>query len=63
MGKLVKCCLVLRKNLRELKAIVESFVGSGILVSQSKDYLAKSSLDGQLLKIKDQYERLVKIIE
>ena len=63
MGKLVKCCLVLRKNLPEVKAIVESFVGSGILVIQAKVSLQKSGLAGQLLKIKGQYECLVKLIE
>ena len=47
----------------EVKVIVESFVGSGILVTQAKVSLQKSGLAGQLLKIKDQYECLVKIIE
>ena len=51
------------KNLPEVKAIVESFVGSGILVTQAKVSLQKSGLAGQLLKIKDQYECLVKFIE
>ena len=51
------------KNLPEVKAIVESFVDSGILVTQAKVSLQKSSLAGQLLKIKDQYECLVKFIE
>ena len=46
-------------NLPEVKAIVESFVGSGILVTQAKVSLQKSGLAGQLLKIKDQYECLV----
>ena len=41
----------------------ESFVGSGILVTQAKVSLQKSSLAGQLLKIKHQYECLVKLIE
>ena len=47
----------------EVKAIVESFVGSGILLAQAKVSLQKSGLAGQLLKIKDQYEYLVKLIE
>ena len=47
----------------EAKAIVESFVGSGILVTQAKVSLQKSGLAGQLLKIKNQYECLVKLIE
>ena len=46
-----------------MKTIVESFVGSGILVTQAKAGLQKSGLPGQLLKIKDQYECLVKFIE
>ena len=46
-----------------MKAVVESFVGSGILVTQAKVSLQKSGLAGQLLKIKDQYECLIKLIE
>ena len=46
-----------------MKAIVESFVGSGILVTQAKVSLQKSGLAGQLLKIKDQYKCLVKLTE
>ena len=51
------------KNLPKVKAIVESFVDSGILVSQAKVSLQKSALAGQVLKIKDQYECLVQLIE
>ena len=51
------------KNLPEVKAIVESFVGSGILVTQAKVSWQKSGLAGQLLEIKDQYKCLVKVIE
>ena len=51
------------KNLPEVKAIVESFVGSGILVTQAKISLQKSGLAGQLLKLKDQYECAVKLTE
>ena len=40
------------KNLPQVKAIVENFVGSGIC-----------GLAGQLLKIKNQYDCLVKLIE
>ena len=47
----------------EVKAIVESFVGSGILVTQVKVSLQRSGLAGQLLKIKDQYKCLDKLIE
>ena len=46
-----------------MKAIVESFVGSGILETQAKVNLQKCGLAGQLLKIKDQQECLVKLIE
>ena len=46
-----------------MKAIVESFVGSGILVTQAKVSLQKSGLVGELLKINDQYECLVKFTE
>ena len=51
------------KKLPKVKAIVESFVGSEILVTQAKISLQKSGLAAQLLKIKDQYECLVKLIE
>ena len=63
VGKLVNAALYYAKNLPEVKAIVESFVDSGILVTQAKVRLQKSSLAGQLLKIQDQYECLVKLIE
>ena len=46
-----------------MKAIVKIFVRFGILVTQAKVSLQKSGLAGQLLKIKDQYECLVKVIE
>ena len=46
-----------------MKAIVESFVDFGILITQAKVSLQKSGLAGQLLKIKDRYECLVKLIE
>ena len=42
---------------------MESFVGSEILVTQVKFGSQKSGLVGQQLKIKDQYECLVKLIE
>ena len=51
------------KSLPEVKAIVENFVGYGILITQAKVSLQKSGLGGQLLKVKDQYECLVKLIE
>ena len=46
-----------------MKAIVESFVDSEILVTQAKVSLQKSGLAGQLFKIKNQYECLVKLVE
>ena len=62
-GSWLNAALYYAKNLPEVKAIVESFVGSGILVIQAKVSLQKSGLAGQLLKIKDQYECLVKLLE
>ena len=47
----------------EVKEIVENFVGSEILVTQAKVSLQKSGLAGQLLKIKNQFECLVKLLE
>ena len=58
-GSWLNAALYYAKNLPEVKAIVGSFVGSGILVTQAKVSLQKSGLAGQLLKIKDQYECLV----
>ena len=51
------------KNLPEVKAVIKNFVGSGIFVTQAKVSLQKSGLAGQLIKIKDQYECLVKLID
>ena len=59
----LNAALFYAKNLPEVKAIVESFVNSEILVTQAKVSLQKSSLACQLLKFKDQYECLVKLIE
>ena len=46
-----------------MRAIVESFVSFGILVTQAKISLQRSGLSGQLLKIKDHYEFPVELIE
>ena len=62
-GNWLSAALYYAKHLPEVKAIVASFVGSGILVTQAKVSLQKGGLAGQLLKIKDQYECLVKLIE
>ena len=62
-GSWLNAALHYARNLSEVKAIVESFVGSGIMVTQAKVSLQKSGLAGQLLKIKDQYECLVKLME
>ena len=61
-GSWLNAALYYAKNLHEVKTIVESFVGSGILVTRANVSL-QSGLAGQLLKIKDQYECLVKLIE
>ena len=58
-----EAALYYAKILPEVKAIVESFLGSGILVTQEKVSLQKSGLADQLPKIKNQYECLVKLIE
>ena len=55
-GRWLNAALYYTKTLPEVKAIVETFVGSGILVTQAKVSLQKSGLAGQLLKIKDQYK-------
>ena len=59
----LNAALYYAKNLPEVKTIVESFVCFGILVTQAKVSSQKSGLAGQLLKIKDQYECLIKLIE
>ena len=58
-GSWLNAALYYAKNLPEVKALVESFVGSGILVTQAKVSLQKNGLAGQLLQMKDQYECLV----
>ena len=64
MGKLVKCCLIFGKEFScEVKPTVDSFEGSNILVTQAKANVLSTGLDTLLLKIKDQYECLVKHIE
>ena len=60
-GSWLNAVLLYAKKLPEVKAIVESFVGSGILVTHAKVSLQKSGLAGQLLKIKDEYECLVNL--
>ena len=63
-GSWLNAALYYAKNLPEVKAIEENFVGSGILVTLAKISMQKSGLTGQLLKIKDLYECLiVKFIE
>ena len=62
-GSWLIAVLYYAKDLPEVKAIVESFVGFEILVSQTEVSLQKSGLAGELCKIKDQYECLVKLIE
>ena len=63
MGSWLNAALYYAKNLPEVKAIVESFVSSGVLVTQEKVSWQKRNSAGQLLKIKDQYECLVKLME
>ena len=59
----LNAALYYAKNLPEVKVIVESFAGSGILVTKTKVSLQNRGLAAQLLKIKDQYECLVERIE
>ena len=54
---------ITQKTLLEVKAIVESFVGYEILITQATASVQRNGFAGQLLKIKDQYECLVKLIE
>ena len=51
------------KDLPEVKAIVEIFVGSGILVTQAKVSLQTTGLVTPLLTIKNQYKCLVEPVE
>ena len=62
-GCWLNAALYYAKNLSEVKAFVETFVGSGILVTQAKVSLEKGGLAGQLLKIKKQYECQVELLE
>jgi len=61
-GSWLNAALYYARNLPEVKSIVESFEGSGVLVTQAKNSLQIPSLATQLLKIKDQYECLVNLI-
>ena len=63
MGKLAKCSLYYAKNLPKVKAIVKSLEGCGVLVTQAKVNLQTTCLATQLLKIKDQFECVVRLIE
>ena len=62
-GSWLNAALYYAKNLPEEKAIVESFVSSRVLVTQTKVSLQKCGLAGQLLKIKNQYESQVKLVK
>ena len=62
-GSWLNATLYYAKSLPEVKTIVESYVVSEIVVTQAKVSMQKSGLAGQLLKIKDQYKCLVKLIE
>ena len=56
---------IIANNLHEVKAIVKSFEGPGVLVTQTNASLQTNGLatGTQLLKIKDKYECLAKLIE
>ena len=62
-GRWLNAALYYTKNLPEMKALVESFKGSDILVTQARVSLQKIDLATQLLKIKNQYDYLVKLIK
>ena len=62
-GNWLNAALYYAKTLPKVKAIVESFVGYEILVTQAKASVQKNGFAGQLLKIKDQYKCLAKLIE
>ena len=62
-GSWLNAVLYYAKKLPEVKAVVESFVGNGILVTQAKVSLQKCGLAGQLFKINDQYECLVMLVQ
>ena len=53
----------IRKKFAWSESNCGKFLGSGILITQAKVCLQKSGLAGQPVKIKDQYECLVKLIE
>ena len=62
-GSWLNAALYYPNNLPEVKAIVEGFVGSAVLVIQAKGSLETLGVATQLFKIKDQYECLVKLIK
>jgi len=54
-GSWLNATLYYAKDLPEVKAIVESFEGSDVLVTQAKVSLQTTGLASERLKIKDQY--------
>ena len=62
-GNWLNTALNYAKNLPEVKAIVKNFEGFGILVTLTKVSFETTGLATRLLKIKDQYECLVKLKE
>ena len=62
-GNWLNAALCSAKNLLKVKAIVESLEESNILVTLAKATSQTTSLVTQLLKIKDQYECLVMLLE
>ena len=62
-GSWLNAALFYAKNLLEVKAIMKSFKASVIFVTQAKFSLQTTDLATQLLKIKDQYECRVELIE
>ena len=63
MGKLTKCCLVLRKKIAGSESNGGKFCRFWNFDNSAKVSLQKSGLAGQLLKIKNQYECLLELIE
>ena len=59
----LNAALYYEKNLPEVKAIVESFEGSGILVTQAKVSQKTTGLGTPLLHIKEKNEYLAKRIK
>ena len=59
----LKAAIYYADNLPEVRNIVNSFTGNGLLISKAKEALLDSNLMNNLLKLKRDYECLIKLVQ